>query len=176
MVLSDRRGHLQALAEHLAKHNFTDVGYYIGGMKEAELKESESRRILLGTYMMSSEGMDIPILNTLVMASPKSNIEQSVGRILRKEHEGVEPVIYDVVDDFSVFRNQAEKRKKFYRVAGYQVFNSCISDHSDTPLPKLWSQAEASKTLLETKSKRTKSKSKPKSDRDKPASESVCLI
>ena len=33
---------------------------------------------------MSSEALDIPELNTLFMTTPKSNIEQSVGRILRK--------------------------------------------------------------------------------------------
>lgn len=150
LVLSDRRLHLKAIADHLAKHNFTDVGYYVGGMKEAELKASETKRIILGTYMMSSEGMDIPVLNTLVMASPKSNIEQSVGRILRKEHIGVEPVIYDMVDNFSVFRNQAEKRRKFYRAAKYGVHNSFIQDNNDTPLETLWTTAEKNKVAVIT--------------------------
>ena len=154
LVLSDRRLHLQAINAHLNKHNFTDVGYYVGGMKEADLKASEKNRVLLGTYMMSSEGMDIPVLNTLVMASPKSNIEQSVGRILRKEHDGVEPVIYDLVDNFSVFRNQAEKRKRFYRVAKYQVFQSYIKDISDSPLQQLWCEAEATKKTLGEKKTR----------------------
>jgi superfamily II DNA or RNA helicase len=158
LVLSDRRLHLQSIYAHLVKHGFEDVGYYIGGMKEAELKESESKRILLGTYMMSSEGMDIPALNTLVMASPKSNIEQSVGRILRKDHAGVEPVIYDLVDNFSVFRNQAIKRKRFYRVAKYQIYESHIKDLSDTPLEKLWRESELSKIPADVNKKSTTKK------------------
>ena len=56
------------------------IGYYVGGMKETALKESEKKDIILGTYPMASEGMDIPILNTLILASPISSIEQSIGR------------------------------------------------------------------------------------------------
>ena len=37
--------------------------------------------------MMASEGMDIPILpDSIILASPKSNICQPIGRILRKKH------------------------------------------------------------------------------------------
>ena len=34
---------------------------------------------------MASEGMDIPKLNTIVLASPKSDVDKSVGRILREK-------------------------------------------------------------------------------------------
>ena len=53
-------------------------------MKPAELKAQE-KDIILGTYSMASEGMDIPKLNTIFLASPKSDVVQSVGRILRKK-------------------------------------------------------------------------------------------
>ena len=35
---------------------------------------------------MASEGMDIPKLNTIILASPKSDVEQIVGRYLDKKH------------------------------------------------------------------------------------------
>ena len=104
------------------------IGYYIGGMKELELKCSEDKDILLGTYAMSSEGMDIPSLNTLIMASPKGEIEQSVGRILRKKH-AITPIVYDIVDDFSIFTGQYYKRMKFYKKNNYPIYKTDICDH-----------------------------------------------
>lgn len=121
LVLSDRIQHLKDLNKRLQEEGFTDTGYYIGGMTEKGRKESEGKQIILGTFSMSSEGMDIPTLNTLFLASSKTDIEQSVGRILRRDHGDLVPCVYDIVDDFSVFRNQAAKRKKFYQKKGYQI-------------------------------------------------------
>ena len=69
---------------------------------------------------MSSEALDIPELNTLFMTTPKSNIEQSVGRILRKQHE-IRPLIIDIKDNFAPFLNQYKKRCAFYKKCKYQV-------------------------------------------------------
>ena len=62
---------------------FATVGYYVGGMKQKDLDISETKEIILGTYPMSSEGLDIPTLNAVVFTTPKSSIEQSIGRITR---------------------------------------------------------------------------------------------
>ena len=53
-------------------------------MKAQSLKESEEKQLILGTFMMAAEAMDIPDLDTLILGSPKGDIEQAVGRILRK--------------------------------------------------------------------------------------------
>ena len=92
-------------------------------MKKEHLKESESKDVMLATYSMASEGFDCKELNTLIFASPKSNIEQSVGRILRmrKEDRKVVPLVIDFVDKFSLFGRQAEKRKKFYEKNNYEI-------------------------------------------------------
>ena len=67
---------------------------------------------------MASEGYDNPRLNTLVLASPKSNVEQSVGRILR-EKTNCNPLVVDIQDYFSVFNGMNYKRKNFYKKKGY---------------------------------------------------------
>ena len=41
LILSDRRGHLVTISELLEKHNFLNYGFYVGGMKEKDLKESQ---------------------------------------------------------------------------------------------------------------------------------------
>merc|ERR1711934_100440 len=38
--------------------------------------------IIENILVHNSEGMDIPKLNTVILASPKTDVEQSVGRIL----------------------------------------------------------------------------------------------
>ena len=72
---------------------------------------------------MASEGMDIPKLNTIILASPKSDIVQSVGRILRekKETRKFHPLIIDINDEFSIFINQSNKRLMFYNKCNYDI-------------------------------------------------------
>jgi superfamily II DNA or RNA helicase len=101
------------------------IGYYLGGMKEEKLKESESKKIILATYAMASEGLDIKTLTTLVMATPKSDVCQSVGRILRSKHET--PMVIDIVDNHTLFQNQYKKRCSYYKSKNYLV------QHYETP-------------------------------------------
>ena len=69
---------------------------------------------------MSSEGLDIPTLDAAIFATPKSSIEQSIGRITRKKHTSL-PIAYDIVDCFSIFPNQLKKREKVYKKLKYNV-------------------------------------------------------
>jgi superfamily II DNA or RNA helicase len=66
------------------------------------------------------QGLDIPRLDTLVLASPKTGVEQAVGRILRPGGDKQAPLVVDVVDDFSAFANMAKARSRFYRKHGYR--------------------------------------------------------
>jgi len=95
------------------------VGFYVGGMKEAALKESETRQVILATYSMASEALDIKTLTTLIMATPKTDIEQAVGRILRVKHSS--PLVIDIADSHLPFQGQAKKRLKFYKNQGYRI-------------------------------------------------------
>tara|TARA_B110000208_G_scaffold29928_1_gene39362 strand:+ start:425 stop:1897 length:1473 start_codon:yes stop_codon:yes gene_type:complete len=123
IILSDRRKQLTYLYGKLSE--FTSVGYYVGGMKQKALKESEGCSIILGTYPMSSEGLDIPTLDALIFATPKSNIQQSIGRITRKKHK-TDPIAYDIVDKFCMFPNQYKKRERLYKKLQYKVFKTTI--------------------------------------------------
>jgi superfamily II DNA or RNA helicase len=121
LILSDRKQHLEDMFKIAGELQIPSTGYYVGGMKKEKLKASESCRLLLGTYPMANEGLDIPSLNALVLATPKSDIIQSIGRICRKKHENIDPLIIDVVDSFSIFENQARKRLKVYEKKNYDV-------------------------------------------------------
>jgi superfamily II DNA or RNA helicase len=123
IILSDRRNHLTELSKQIEKRRLGTCGFYVGGMKPEELKKSESKDIILGTYTLVSEGFDVPSLNTLVFASPISSIEQSVGRIQRQKpaDRRFTPLIIDIWDDFSLYRNQGFRRIAFYKKNGYTM-------------------------------------------------------
>ena len=107
LVLSDRKLQLELFMKKLSQMGYT-CGYYTGGMKTEELKESEGKQVLLGTYAMVAEGFDVKTLDTLVLASPKSDVIQSVGRILREvpEKRAHIPIVVDIIDKFSLFERQ----------------------------------------------------------------------
>ena len=125
LVLSDRREHLKTIKELLDKQEKYTSGYYLGGMKEEELNKTEEKDVILGTFMMASEGFDCKYpLDSIILTSPKSNIEQAVGRILRQEAEDRKfvPLVIDITDTFcSMFVSQGKKRLKFYEKNKYNV-------------------------------------------------------
>ena len=88
-------------------------------MKEKDLKISETKQILIATYSMASEGLDIKTLTTLVFATPKTDIEQAVGRILRVKDNN--PLIIDIIDKHDLFKKQWLKRRAFYHKNNYTI-------------------------------------------------------
>ena len=126
ILLSDRRHHCERLMEMLTDRGVReDCGLYMGGMKNAELKASEEKNIILATYSLAHEGLDIPSLDTLVLATPKTDVVQACGRILRTGNERKhDPYILDVVDTFSVLPRQGKQRRAFYVKSGYVLVNA----------------------------------------------------
>ena len=122
LILSDRREHLNQLATIIK--GFSSFGFYVGGMKPDELRDSQEKDIILATFSMASEGMDIPKLNTIFLASPKSDVEQSVGRIFRQKvcDRVFHPLIVDIQDMFSMFQKQCEKRISLYHKSNFTIF------------------------------------------------------
>ena len=86
---------------------------------------------MLGTYPMSSEGLDVKELNTVIFASPKSDTVQSIGRILRMITETI-PTAYDNIDEsMSVFKRQSLHRKRFYKKNGYStIYHNVMDDNN----------------------------------------------
>ena len=122
MILAHNKILINYLYSAINHRNIASVGYYIGGMKEAALKESESKQVIIGTYAMASEGLDIKTLTTLLMATPKTDVCQSVGRILRTKH--IQPMVIDIIDSHDIFKNQWKKRHDYYKKQNYKVLMS----------------------------------------------------
>ena len=126
LLLTDRLQHIDYIKKCVEDRDICHVGKYVGGMKEKDLKASETCKLILATYSMAAEGMDIPHLDTLILASPRTDIEQSVGRILRKKAEdrAIKPIIVDIVDRFSIFLRQGQKRCTYYKKNKYNIVNT----------------------------------------------------
>ena len=107
---------------------------------------------------MSSEGMDIPALNTLMLISSKSDIQQSIGRILRKNHGVNNAIIYDIVDNFSVFGNQGVKRLKFYQKNNFTVYTNSVIDDNIENITEVSDKALTNFIVKKIKPKTTKLK------------------
>lgn len=123
LVTSGRVKHLkilQALFETVWKRKFPekpipDNGFCIGGTTEEELRKVSQGRLLWGTTQYVSEAFNVPALDTLVLATPVSDVEQLVGRITRVHEGKKDPVIVDFRDEqVSWCHNLAEKRDAIY--------------------------------------------------------------
>jgi hypothetical protein len=122
MLLSQNRSLLDYLHGAIVARNLGDVGFYVGGMKQSALKKSEGCRMILGTFAMAEEALDIKTLTTMVFATSRTDVTQAVGRILRVKHD--RPMVVDIVDEHHVFANQWAKRASFYKKQGYNIVTS----------------------------------------------------
>lgn len=113
-----------------------DIGRYTGGMTQKQRDHGATRRIVLTTYKATAKAVDCPWWDTAVLATPRSDVNQICGRILR-EYEGKVcaktpeakekgedgnlkykvPIVYDIVDDDShVFKSYFRGRMKYYEI------------------------------------------------------------
>jgi superfamily II DNA or RNA helicase len=119
LVLTDRRAHCDWLLEEFGTEL---AGLYVGAMKEEDLNESAKRRIVIATFSMAQEGLDIPVLDTVVLVTPKSDVTQAVGRILRETKGKVnDPLIFDIADRWSLLHSMYRKRLALYQAAGFLI-------------------------------------------------------
>jgi superfamily II DNA or RNA helicase len=124
LVLSERRQHLvdiaAALHEQLPGMLDEEIGFYVGGTKQDKLDEAGSRAIVLGTYTMASTGLDLPHLDCLVLATPRTSIVQAIGRVQRTP--GMRALLFDFADRLpGILENQFRARKRVYKNNGWTI-------------------------------------------------------
>lgn len=164
MIIASYKNILKYMYDAIIHHNITTVGYYVGGMKETALKNSESKQVVLATYSMAAEGLDIKSLTTLFMITPMTNIEQSVGRILRQKHEFA-PIVVDIIDTHDNFQRQWAKRKKFYKNQNYKIIQTDITNY--VPDASSWKVTYEPSQVHKQKANISKKKPSSRSSSDK---------
>ncbi len=131
LILSDRLGHLETLMSMLPADMQADAVMVSGKMTtkkgKAEREQaiadmrSGAKKYLFATYSLAKEGLDIPCLERLYMATPQKDyavITQSIGRIARTSPGKADPICYDFVDDIQYLVKAYKKRCTTYRKNG----------------------------------------------------------
>ena len=126
LVLVDRLQQSKYLQENLG------YGVIIDGTMTTKAKKAKREQyiqdmrdgkenVLFATYGLAKEGLDIPRLDRLILASPhrdKATIIQSVGRVERVFENKKTPIVYDIVDNTQFHKNMFRSRKTIYKKNG----------------------------------------------------------
>ena len=135
LLLSDRVQHLSGLHRAIQEAHGDVSAIICGKLNTNHDGALEFRHpITLSTYQMFAEAVDFPG-DYVILATPKSNVEQSTGRILRG-HSGATPVIIDLYDPASLFVHMKRKRAAYYAHRGYTVIElgwGCLLYTSPSP-------------------------------------------
>lgn len=122
LILVHRRQHVDSMVDAL-KQRGVDAAAFVPSTRKKDVPTCPANTVVVSTYMYASEGFDESRFVCLVMASPVSDAEQAVGRVLRTLHsdQTSTPHILDVVDQWSVFNAQAKKRRAMYTQKQFTV-------------------------------------------------------
>lgn len=125
LVASDRVQHCKVLYNLLRTKAAEDglsfeVGLYIGEMKEDKLEVSKKCDVIIATYPKMSEGTDIPELDTLFLVTPRTDVEQIVGRIQRVVAGKKPLLVIDPVFTSQYNKRMADKRRLVYERLGFK--------------------------------------------------------
>lgn len=131
MILTDRISHIESIGSILEEKGETNWRKISGsGNSKEERKESinllnEGKiKILIATYQLAKEGLDVPNLKNIFFATPQKNetiVTQSVGRVARKGENKDMGIVHDYVDNFSMLQGWQKKRLSFYKRLGYDI-------------------------------------------------------
>ena len=133
LLLTERKEHLQALADRLSPHVKNMIVLY-GGRGATELREAAKQlasipegeaRVLLATGRYIGEGFDDARLDTLFLTLPVSwrgTVAQYVGRLHRLHEDKTEVRVVDYADlNVPMLARMFDRRCAGYEAVGYTV-------------------------------------------------------
>lgn len=130
LVLTDRVKHAERLRNLVAMNDVSCVVLRaISGKKAREerkkaidLLNDGKVKVLIATFALAKEGLDVPSLRNVVFATPQKNesiVTQSAGRVARKADGKDKGILHDYEDDFGIFNRWQKRRNSVYRKLGY---------------------------------------------------------
>ena len=128
LVLSERRGHLLKIKQYVYEKYAIECGLYVGGEKAANLKNAETKKGNFRNISYDIEGFDLASLNTLIYASPKTDVVQASGRkyfvnYLMIGSVYLQSLIYGI--NVQILK-RGDVRKRYYKKSGFKI--NIISD------------------------------------------------
>jgi len=132
LCLSERLIQLELMQDRLiyAGVDPSEIRFISGTTKAAERvaalddMRSGKAKILLATYGLAKEGLDIPRLDRLHLLTPQKDyavVIQAAGRVARKADGKEKGIVYDYVDNIGYCERAYASRKSFYKKKGYVV-------------------------------------------------------
>lgn len=124
VIMSDLiEGHLKPLFHLLAAAGVPGeaMDYYISGRTALQLEAAKQKAVVLATYQMCDMGTDVPEWDTLVLATPRANVKQAIGRVMRSMEGKRQPVVLDLLDADDVYQGFYGKREQQYYEVGAQI-------------------------------------------------------
>ena len=144
IVLANRVEYLQRMAalvgtdtENLYGESNNDAKRVIclSGMRQTKKAKEERRQalemlndgnldVIFATYQLAKEGLDVPNLRYVVLATPEKDettVIQSVGRVGRKANGKQYGEVLDFVDNFGMYQGWAKKRRGYYKKIGAKI-------------------------------------------------------
>jgi len=121
VVFTELLDHIETLRMALKNMGvpWGDMGVYVGGMKAKARDEATVKPITLTTYRMTSEGTNCPWWSCAVFATPRGDVVQIAGRVLREYPDKPQPILIDITDlDSPVFAGYSKSRRNWYRSVG----------------------------------------------------------
>ncbi len=132
LLLSNRVAHCETLAKILKKEvRYLKIAVLTGKVskddREKVIDQARSNELnLIIATQLADEGLDIPNLNKLYLATPaksKSKVKQQLGRIMRNVEAKQTPVVYDFVDlQVPMLRRHANIRTVVYNELGCEIW------------------------------------------------------
>ena len=135
LILSDRLEQLRKIICRLPEDIVVDAVYIDGKMQSKKAKAERElslefmrtgkKKYLFASYSLAKEGLDVPRLDRLFLASPckySAIITQAVGRVQRTFEGKETPVVYDFVDvNVGFCQGAYKKRCTSYRKMGAEI-------------------------------------------------------
>lgn len=127
LVLSDRVDQLKYLCSQVENGVQIDGGTPKKEREKALADVGKGKyKYLFASYNLAKEGLNIPILSNLVMATPVKDfaiVSQSIGRIQRPYPGKTIAQVYDFVDPVGMLYNFYAKRRSTYRKNNWDIEN-----------------------------------------------------
>lgn len=126
LVITDRVEHCEKLRsmfmlECVKVGRIPDIGWYKRGLSIDQRKRELCKTAILATYGMMSEGTDVEELDTLILATPRRDVEQVIGRIQRPKDGKRELLVVDPVFQTKWCNKLADARKIQYNKLGFTL-------------------------------------------------------
>lgn len=134
LVLANRVEYLKRLCDSYNDGGLGDAVCLSGAGQSKKAKEERKRALeslnsgdlscVFATYQLAKEGLDVPNLRYVVLATPEKDettVIQSAGRVGRNADGKESGVVIDFVDGFGMYKGWSKKRVSFYKKIGAKI-------------------------------------------------------